>query len=204
MVKSEDISDEFTKGRSGLKSEAGSVLVTGLILAAVLLIAATASVGLFRQQAYSIRLMNYNLSAGLIRANFQSLLSSTVAWDATLMESSNSSLACVRPPASVCTASPAKSIPIIRDGSGSSNPYYDTSLATQGFDMAGQVCNGFVAPPAAGNDDCPFRFEFTWVPLCGGAASCTGSPIEVTGTLVFNGDTRFKINPAKFTFTIEK
>lgn len=64
---------------------------------------------------------------------------------------------------------------------------YDPSRGG-GFTASGQVCHTFVAPPAQGNDACPFQLALAWTPLCpsGGCLPTGGMQMDLRGTWTYN------------------
>ena len=64
---------------------------------------------------------------------------------------------------------------------------FDARPRNNGFDGRGTPCNGFIPPPANGNNKCPFRFELTWTAVCN-PASCTNPQVKVNARLIYNPD----------------
>jgi prepilin-type N-terminal cleavage/methylation domain-containing protein len=62
---------------------------------------------------------------------------------------------------------------------------YQATNLNAGIDMRGRACNGFVYPPGAGNDACPFRFDLRWTTGCT-AAPCIGALIKINAKLLVN------------------
>jgi type II secretory pathway pseudopilin PulG len=48
--------------------------------------------------------------------------------------------------------------------------YYDSTVATNGFDKAGAACSAFDS--VSGNDNCPFHVVLYWIATCGATTPC--------------------------------
>ncbi len=142
-----------------------------------------------RQQAQT----NFTFQADSIRRSLKSTLNSPASWARTVAASENSppyvqgggdftapppvnaGLNCFIAPGSDCkdgAGNPLTNQPInvVREANGT--VVYNI-FANNGFTIQGTPCNGFVAPPADGNDACPLRFTIVWSAVCG--ATCTGT-----------------------------
>ncbi len=83
---------------------------------------------------------------------------------------------------------------------------YQASSATAGFDDNGQDCNGYTA---AGNDDCPFRYDLTLTLNCPGAeAQCYKPDITIQATFRSSpatADTMVsRVDPTEYNFWMDR
>jgi len=73
--------------------------------------------------------------------------------------------------------------------------YHDATDPAAGFDQRGNSCNGW---SAAGNDQCPFRFDLKWSAVCA-VGSCVAPQVMVSGTLLYRpsagNPSRMILNP---------
>jgi type II secretory pathway pseudopilin PulG len=171
------------------------IMVVVLILSLIGLGAANLTNTMFSQQ----RRGNMRAVAQIIAVNLEGVLQNDTAWLNTInvTPANNAKLGCLRkPPTGPCT-----NTPVANGGPGPiqdfevRNPdgtlYFDGNLATAGFDASGEPClpgNNFVAPPAAGNSNCPFRYELEWTAECPATSplSCNNPQVIIRGVLVFN------------------
>ncbi len=120
-------------------------------------------------------------------------LNSSQAWERTVFDGANSSLACLRLP------------PTTRDCRGAGGPFrlshangslaYDP--ATQGFDHEGQICS------APGTETCPYRFDLRWEAVCPPSGLCKNPQVRLIGQLVRfvpSGVEKGRLNTDKYSF----
>jgi len=82
-------------------------------------------------------------------------------------------------------AAPFVDMPVLSDSAG--RRYINSSAPTAGFTTNGAPCNTFVTPPAAGNDNCPIRWEVKVVYTCPtGPGNCIDPNVMVVAILYYN------------------
>lgn len=64
---------------------------------------------------------------------------------------------------------------------------YNSNDPTAGFDLNGQVCNGFSM--TSPNPACPYRYNISWSPICQSTSICTNPQVIITG--IFQSDPSF-------------
>lgn len=114
------------------------------------------------------------------------------SWRATIADTANPSMACLRDrrpcnPATIGSAYIRLSR-VINNAAGRSVGPCITNYTTlpgadaTGFTKDGVVCNGF---SAAGNDQCPFRYNVRWSATCAGEQpTCMNPVIRIAGNMV--------------------
>lgn len=116
----------------------------------------------------------------MIRSNLYNILSSDLAWKATIENSS--ALACVKNNTD-CSAQGGSFAIYSADGS----LFYDPSNPQNGFNLKGAPCNQFDA--TNGTLMCPYRINTNWTPVCDAAATdCT------VGNVLFRLNFTFQIS----------
>lgn len=81
---------------------------------------------------------------------------------------------------------------------------YDPLNPSHGFSPDGKPCTTFTSA-ATGSKECPFRYTFTWTPLCGTAATCIKPQILMKARFVYNpGPSDPPINTDSFSFSLYK
>ncbi len=138
--------------------------------------------------------------ADVTRRNLLSVLNNSKAWNQTIALASNnrtsgSALDCLKDKTPCTTNGTDLSgggvaisdypIHVVSDAAGQT--YYDTTSSSRGFTMEGAPCTSFVAPPAAGNDSCPLRFNVKWSAVCAG--SCVNPQVKLSIEPIYNPGT---------------
>lgn len=224
------IASELNRLAETLSKEQGFSLIETLIAVAIGAIGLMAMTSLMsmsnRQQSQS----NLTFHADNMRRSLVSALNNADGWKNTYKDSSNNQasgtqLDCLISPAYLpCTTDESTDVasggtPLggvsgnlinkIFDASGAL--VHDSSAPDKGTSLQGTPCTGFIAPPAAGNDRCPLRFEVRWKPRCkcsnSGCApavasdTCRNPQVQLKVNAIYNAsskDARLAFNPDNY------
>lgn len=86
---------------------------------------------------------------------------------------------------------------VIKDEEGKT--VYSSLKKSQGFNAFLEPCSTFQHDRSLGNNKCPFRYEFFWVPRCfPSKEKCKNSRIEVHGNLLINGQSQFPLKSSEY------
>lgn len=112
-----------------------------------------------------------------IKKSILQAIENECAWHNTLLEPTNSSLACLRNGTSCNDATGAIEL------MGQNNSLiYDSLSSNTGIRVNGTSCSTFSANETS--SDCPFHINITWTPICHG--ECINPTIQITGQLQFS------------------
>lgn len=149
---------------------------------------------------------NLTQTLTVLRERLQNSIMSDPAWRMTITDPA---FGCF--PAAACAAGNQTFDTLYTvDDAGAVVIWYDTSVATAGFDINGQACNTFSDVAGAGDNNCPIRYTMTWTPMCNGApcgAATVEPDIRVNFTLVFNpadAGQFVQINPEHYNLQISR
>lgn len=168
--------------------KAGFGLVEVLVALALL---SVLSLGLARFATFSSKQQSRTVTINKleeVRAIFYTTLRNNDAWVSTINDPSNPGMACLKNSTS-CTGLPTAATAKFRANDPSGNPilgYSPLASASNGFTLNGTVCNTYVPPPGVGNDNCPFRLDLTWNPVCPAVGPCTNPLVMVDGVFTYN------------------
>ena len=181
-------------------SQQGSVLVPILILATIMAVV-FAGVGSVVFSTLKAKLARASKGAiGDIIVNFEECIIDGPSWALSLKDSSlladtaadiKKKLRLLEPPTSgggdnLCGT---KRDPATMAVQGLE---YDSNVATSGFTVDGQVCSTY---SDAGNDGCPYHFDFYRVISCGGAASCSYPTETALITIKYHPGPKSPVSP---------
>jgi prepilin-type N-terminal cleavage/methylation domain-containing protein len=116
------------------------------------------------------------------RGNLVAFLRSDTAWLNTVGDPSNGNLACLRAGTS-CTGATGSFR--VWTPANPATVFYDPTAAATGVSPEGAVCQTFNPASGSGRDECPWRIDLTWLPVCTNAA-CTLPQVRITGVAAFN------------------
>jgi len=129
-----------------------------------------------------------------VKRTFVKMLRSRAAWQNTIV---NGAAGGAKPAGTMdclanrteCTTTGAAGDPRIQDQlfalyDPNNQLVYDATNLASGLTPRGEFCQTFSAPPAAGNNDCPFRYDLRWTANCSG--SCVEPQVEVNAVLMYN------------------
>jgi type II secretory pathway pseudopilin PulG len=150
------------------------------------------------------RQTNMVTSINTLRETILKTITDGRAWEATINDAANRAAstdclvnrtACTHtvagaapnPPTNAFyNAAPFNPLPILRIVPAPADPLIN-NVATSGFRLNGDRCNDFIAPPAAGNDACPFQWRLRTQYVCpAAAANCVDPTIIVIAMLIYN------------------
>ncbi len=162
------------------QSKRGVSLVELVVASLLLGVLAAGVMSLFRDSA-DVRMKRRWVAQALqVKNNALVLLLNKPSWKSTVKHSSNAtSFACLSD-VSTCTDSPSEALKVF-DAAGVE--YFDHSNTSLGFNEHGERCAEFNA--ATGDDACPFRYEFSWRPICETFPCAKLTQIEVQGAFQF-------------------
>lgn len=81
---------------------------------------------------------------------------------------------------------------------------YNPLNASHGFNLEGKPCTTFTTLPV-GSQDCPFRYTYTWTPLCEGPGLCIKPQILLKAIFYYNPGPGFTpMNTSAFSFNLYK
>lgn len=175
------------------------VAILGTVVAAIASIANIA----MRQQLQ----MNFTFQAAQVKADIHSYLNDDRSWAQIINAPGNqggagSAMDCLRN-STECTSTgapggaPLANRPVSQIFNAQGQLIYDLTAPTAGFNAQGVMCNGFVQPPAAGNDACPLRFAVTWSAVCTG--SCVNPQVTISIRAIYNPLARtIMFNPSNY------
>lgn len=181
-----------------LKSESGQILQAGI--AALVTIGATlVAVNVNKEQKKAQLRNQVVVKTTEIQARIKNAIKSDVGWAATV--ANNASLNCLKNAVGGTCVGQSGNLTAVYDETGTATLIDN---AVQGYTYDGQKCNGFVAAPATGSDQCPYGISVDWQPLERGtnlpdrntqdefpdlaAFNCTADPCDVRIVV------RFQIN----------
>jgi prepilin-type N-terminal cleavage/methylation domain-containing protein len=176
-------------------------ILVGLGIMSILVMAvATMNYRLVKQNA----MVATPIQLDTFRRNLIALTLANSSWDMTTKTGVNpASMSCLTSSGTPCIPSSSGQSFAIYDSSG--NLYYDATTPGNGLTASGQLCpsasnqNSFNAAIGAGNDNCPFRFNLTWTPICPPSGPCLNPQVMVKADLVYNPATRsLTLNPGHY------
>lgn len=160
------------------------------LIETVIFCAIMGAIVLFASNSYlsSLRLQSETQTSEairLLRKQLQQSLAEETSWRFTLADVANVTLACLR------NGTDCRDITGLIQVRDAVNGLVATGLNPKdGFTLKGLPCDKF--DPDAPNEDCPFRYEVRWTPMCPDSGACTNplSSFEVrllqVGTKKFN------------------
>ncbi|HEX7672809.1 MAG TPA: hypothetical protein VF412_01490 [Bdellovibrio sp.] len=176
----------------------------GISLVSVIVALAIVSIGFFAVNSSLLTSLNVkshlNMDANI--AVFRSKVISSLANAATLDQilQLNSAMACEanRSDCSSMKGIDSNVIVVGPDGT----KLTDATNASFGFTKDGSTCTTYDA--TSGSDECPFRFDVTWTPICPPSGSCANPQNKFKGTFSFKGKqlTLDAIKMKKFNFVV--
>lgn len=181
---------------TAIRNKKGFSLIGILVAACLLAVVLNGTLSLaqisLKQQTQS----NLTFAADQIRRNLIQYVQNSNAWQNTLNDPANTSLACLKASASCTGAGGAFRV---RDAQ--NNIVYDPLTSTAvGFAGSGSPCNTF---SASGNEACPLRMELSWQPVCSG--TCVNPQVKLKGTMTYAPQapqTKFAFNALNYSFEI--
>lgn len=176
------------------------ILATSVILAVIAVGVARLLSGGLKSQFRS----NTTFFADSIRRSLSATVQNDNAWQNTVNDASNSSLACLRNSTSCTDDGAAAGTPLVdrpfRLHDAQNQIVYDPLTASNGFTTSGTLCGDY---STAGNDSCPIRFELLWTAVC--STPCINPQVRVKGILNYSPATvtrTIAINRDNYSFDI--
>jgi type II secretory pathway pseudopilin PulG len=152
-----------------------------MIAIAIIAISALALITSLLSARRDLNHVQINTTMNLVRMQILSHMKNDSAWKATVDDTTNSSLNCIRTNTScaVATTRPFK----LNDSSGSL--IYDSTLPSSGFGMNGVSCSTY--NDLLGSDNCPIRVDLSWEPEC--TAPCVANGlVRVSARIKYNAE----------------
>lgn len=154
------------------------LVVIGIAAFGILVVMSTAQLSNKTVTESSIR-----NSADAIRRNYTMTLNNPTAWQNTVNDLTNASLACIR----TNTPCPAAGGPFRLRNAANNLVYDPVTSASNGFSPSGAPCNTF---SLAGNDACPLRLDLAWSPICPPAPTpCVGAQVQIQARMLYRNST---------------
>lgn len=161
------------------------------------------------------------MSSGMsnFKSNLQTYLKNENSWENTIKSGNNPQLNCLWDGDNIqCPDGLNINNVVVMEGEPAPNPnnappiaggniYYNSGVATSGFNIRGAPCNTFDA--AVGNDNCPFHYDLQITFDCpGGDNQCLKPKVTINATFMVRPatDTSLanKVVPTDYDFVIEK
>ena len=206
-------------GRARIRSTSGMSIMEVVIAAGIMGVVTMGVLSLstltLKQQTQS----NVTFHADTTRRTLLAALNNRASWERTVTNPVNhgteegmSALDCipvVNPPPGLnqagfaCEAAggaPFSNKMIRQVNNAAGGLVYDASTPTKGIGQSGAACDGFVDPTsgAAGNDQCPLRFEVRWTAICSNNP-CVNPQVQLRIVALYNpGPNRITFNPANY------
>lgn len=178
-----------------LKDQKGMTLLGVLMSAAIIGIGVFAVVGGINSLVKAKSSISSEINLSQFRGSLISALGTSEGFAQTLAK--NPSMICVRN-LQDCSAYKTVDTPIAV-WSVSGARLTDPTSASYGFNSSGDPCSTFDA--VNGNDQCPYRFEVTWRPVCPLAGGpCINPQNQFKGELKFSSQKMITPNLKKFSF----
>lgn len=178
-------------------SERGFSLIEILIATSVLGMLAMGVITTFQQLAKQQFRSNMAAQSDVFRRNMIAHLQNEQAWQRTMNDAANTSMACLRNSTS-CTGAGG---PFRLRDSQNGMVYDAMTSPTAGLTADGRPCNTFNA--VDGDDVCLLRMELSWTPICSG--TCMSPQVQVRGGVRYKPQSKQRtiaFNTENYSFTM--
>jgi len=163
------------KSRVGLKTS-GTTLIELIMTVAVSSFAITAVISILLSESEMFRQFRFGVQTQESRTELLSSLLSAAVLNKTI--ELNPNMACILQRTTCNPATDAGPIDIY-DANGV--VIYASTLNTTGFDELGRLCNSF---SPSGQDNCRYRYDLNWRPICPGLTPCVTQQLEFFGSFI--------------------
>lgn len=148
-----------------------------MVVFAMMNVAVLGIVSLFKMLGKQQMRSNMAAQSDMMRRNLLTIIQNDEAWQNTVNDTANTSLACLKNH-TTCTGAGG---PFRVMNSQNVLVYDALSSPSTGMTVDGQTCSTFDA--TNGNDQCPLRLDLSWTAVCSG--TCMVPQVQITGTATF-------------------